>query len=441
MFKEIKNICSPKGELSGSAFIINYLIIFLTVLITNYLGLFLSIQANKYGEILIFKIFAIILLITTIFLLIITTFNYKRRFLNITNNLPIAITLAIIFGILYDLFSMFIFFNPIIFALGKIGFPIVFSIIPPFKADKKEYWQTFFNRIKTSLKTNVAIFVIIMLVLDVILLKCSEVRNNKISKITPNETMENLVINPISAYSGKTKKEILELRKNFVKSSIFATENYKPNENIFGKIQDNRAWWGINDSICYTQLNKSLNRSENSKESRFINNPNILVGVQLSKSYNNQDGKISNFCNDKSLLMIPEKLSYDKEHKLIIATYKSSENFLRNKGKLVHFYMVGLNARDFGYDWIYANNFQNIKFLPRKLEQNTIDKKPRKIKTFIALANNCNIKDGCNNNIAYQPEMEFIFKDFPSEVTLSLWKKKPLFKNQPADFYFKMIFE
>lgn len=441
MFKEIKNICSPKGELSGSAFIINYLIIFLTVLITHYLGLFLSFQANKDGEILIFKIFAIILLITSIFLLIISIFNYKRRFLAITNNLPLSITLAIIFALLYELFYLFIFFTPVIFVLGKIVFPIIISIIPPLKADKKEYWQTFFNRIKLILKSKITIFIIIMLLLDIILLKCSEFKNKKISKIIPNETMESLVINPISAYSGKTKKDIIELRKNFVKTSIFATKNYEPNENIFGRIQDNRAWWGINDSICYTQLNKSLNRNENSKESRFINNPNILVGVQLSKSYNNQDGKISNFCNDKSLLMIPQKLSYDKKHKLLIATYKSSENFLINKGKLVHFYMVGLNARDFGYNWIYANNSQNIKFLPRTLELNTIDETPRTIKTFIALANNCNIKDGCNNNIAYQPEMEFIFKDFPSEITLSLWKKKPLFKNQPADFYFKMIFE
>ena len=40
--------------------------------------------------------------------------------------------------------------------------------------------------------------------------------------------------------SYKTKEEILNLRKNYVNNSIFASKNYKPSEELFGQIVDGK---------------------------------------------------------------------------------------------------------------------------------------------------------------------------------------------------------
>ena len=180
IINEIKNICSPKGEQGGISFIINYLIIFLTLVISNYLGFLITVPASEYKHILIFKILTFLLLILSIFLILVFIFNYKRRFLSITGNLPLSIALAIFFGLLYEIFTYFIYFSTLTFFIGKVIIPLVVSIIPPKNSDKKEYWQTFFNRVKKFFKNPITIFVIVMLIFDFCLVKYSIYRNEKI---------------------------------------------------------------------------------------------------------------------------------------------------------------------------------------------------------------------------------------------------------------------
>ena len=70
-----------------------------------------------------------------------------------------------------------------------------------------------------------------------------------------------------------------------------------------------------------------------------------------------------------------------------------------------------------------------------------VNDKPQKLFDFIHLGNACQIEGGCNNVSPYQPALAFSIKNTPADMTISLWKNKPLFKNQPADMYLKMIFE
>lgn len=443
ILREIKSICSPKGELGGIPFIINYIILVLLSVIFNYLGFLLTIEAAEYRNIPAFQFLTVLFLLITISIMIFVIFNYKRRFLNITKNLPISIILGIIFGCAVEIIMAFFYFNPILFLVNKIALPIIVATIPSKDADKKEYWNTYFSRVKNFFKNPITIFVIVMTIIDVSLVQYSVFNNKRISQIVPDEKMEKLVINPLSAYSGKTKEDILNIRKEFVKTSIFASENYTPNEEVFGQIEDKKPWWGMDYMLCSdSSIPKSRIGTGLSEESRYVNNPNILVGVQMSMIYSNDKKQITDFCNDKSLLFIPTELNYDKKNKLIIAKYKSSENLLKSfNKKRVPFNFVGLNARDFGYNWVYVNNNENTFFLPYSLDEKTITKEPKQFKTFIHVGNACKVDGGCNNASPFQKELEFKFQKLPAQITLSLWKNRPLFKNQPADMYVKMIFE
>ena len=157
----------------------------------------------------------------------------------------------------------------------------------------------------------------------------------------------------------------------------------------------------------------------------------------MSKSYV-KNKELKDFCEDKSLLFIPKNIHYDKSNKLIIVTYPNSKHYTtRINKRFVEFLLVGLNARDFGYEWIYVNNSNNIRFLDPLM----VNQRAKQLRDFIQVGNACRIEGGCNNASPYQPALTFSFKNTPASMTISLWKNKPLFKNQPADIYLKMIFE
>ena len=440
MYKEILSIITPKGELTGIPFFVNNLILRIIATIFNYIGLYFSI--NNLLTIPAIMFLSILIVIATLCLVIIIIFNYKRRLLNITGNLAVSIILAIALTIGINLITTLVYPSLFLTFVEILIIPIILSIIPSRDCNKKEYWQTFFVRLKNFFKHPITIFVIAMLIADLSLIKISELRNLQISKIMPNNKMEELAINPLSSYTGKTKDEILKDRKQIVKQSLFNSDNYLPRDAVFGQIEDKKAWWGIDYIICSDKsINANQNSKGNSEESRYINNPNMLVGVQMSKSFIKTD-ELKDFCNDKSLIFIPNKISYDKKTNLIIINYKVTKNAIRKiNNKYIEYLIEGINARDFGYNWVYANNYKNVFFMPQNLDSTTLNQKPQVFKDFIHLGTACKVDGGCNNASPYQQEMAFYLKELPADMTLSLWKNKPFTKHQPANIYLKMIFE
>lgn len=139
LLDEIKSIFSPKGELSGIPFAINYIIIFLLCLILNILGHILTFRVGEYSQILIFQIITVISFILSMFLMFVLIFNYKRRFLNITKNLAVSIILAIITGFALDFIIAFVYFHPALFIFNRFILPIIIAIIPTKGVTFKDY--------------------------------------------------------------------------------------------------------------------------------------------------------------------------------------------------------------------------------------------------------------------------------------------------------------
>lgn len=267
--------------------------------------------------------------------------------------------------------------------------------------------------------------------------------DNKILKITDTSTLKELEVNSPSEYNFLSKDDIYRIRKKHVKYSIFAKENYEPSEKVFGAIVDYKPWWG---SMRCQPLNYKGDRHEYiegaSIQSTQINNPNTLVG--LSSPYILWDiEQYQEFCTSEYAKFIPQSINYSEKDNLIVTKYEVSKHFPKIRtnvnGKTVRYLiqLSGLNALDFGYQYVYAYDTQNIKMYD---ENSNITQNEQTFKDYIHLGSSCGYEGGCNNISPMQYDKMFSVTDLPAEINLKLWKNKPHSKFQKADMYYRIIF-
>ena len=137
-------------------------------------------------------------------------------------------------------------------------------------------------------------------------------------------------------------------------------------------------------------------------------------------------------------------MQYNRKDKLIVAKYKLTKKFLKLRtninGKLTRYViqLSGLNARDFGYDYMYIFDEKNIKMYS---EYNNATEDISTFRDYIHLGGSCKYKDGCNNISPMQNNLMFSVTHLPAEINIKLWKKKPINKYVKADMYYRIIFD
>ena len=268
--------------------------------------------------------------------------------------------------------------------------------------------------------------------------------DNKILKIKYTSGFQSITVNPLSEYDYLTKKQIFDIRKEHVKNSLFAKENYEPDNSVFGSIVDNKPWWG---TITCNQLDYKGDYHERiegpSKVSAQMNNPNALVGLSLpfipwEYDYNQE------FCTSDYGRFLPVSIQYDKKDNLIVSKYKLTKRFLKYRssvnGKMTRYpiQLSGLNARDFGYDYVYIYDSKNITMFE---QNNNITEGIRNFTDYIHLGGSCKYKDGCNNISPMQYDKIFTVYKLPAEINMKLWKKRPANQYMKADMYYRIILD
>lgn len=268
--------------------------------------------------------------------------------------------------------------------------------------------------------------------------------DNRILKINDTKNFKQLKVNPPFEYNFLSKKEIYDIRKKFVKNSIFATPEYEPSSKIFNQIVDGKPWWNTSPCCILNYKGDYHERIEGeSHVSIQVNNPNALVGAGLPYSPWAYDSN-REFCEGEYGKFIPYSIKYSKKDNLIILTYKLSKYFLNyriNINGRKYPYLIqlsGLNALDFGYPYVFAFYSKNITMYDRNTNITTDVKLFR---DFIHLGHSCKYAGGCNNISPLQQDMTFYINNLPAEINLKLWKKRPADKDKKADFYYKIIFE
>lgn len=245
----------------------------------------------------------------------------------------------------------------------------------------------------------------------------------------------NIKINQMECFSGKTKQEIYDIRKKYVAKSIFKSDNYEPSEEVFGQIEDGLPWRSVFTEVCHYEDNKEYETRGPSEESKFINNPAMLIGLshfgKTPPYYRRCDGTIG--------WAVPYKITYSKNNKLITVYYKNLHALNRD----AIYSLETINAQDFGYKYgkMIPNN--EISFLN---PNDNISTRIYEFKDFIHKGNSCGVNGGCNNCSPYtegyvftpllnQEEKQVKFLDF------KLWKSKPENENNTCDMTYRIVFD
>lgn len=252
-----------------------------------------------------------------------------------------------------------------------------------------------------------------------------------------------LPVNSPQDFNRLTKNEVYAIRKNFVKKSLFANDNYEPNSAVFGGIVDGKPWWGLNQIVCSPYQNKNFDKTKGtSAVSKYINNPNMLIGTMFAFNYPSEYDRIG-YCNAQYSKTIPYEMYYLKDKNLITAKYKMDKRILKSyvnwngKNRPYFLNLTGLNARDLGYKYGYAFMEKNLE----TTELNSIGSDITEFRDYIHIGSSCGHKEGCNNLSPYQPELDYRIKRLPAQITIKLWKNKPFNKHVKADVYYRLIFE
>ena len=245
-------------------------------------------------------------------------------------------------------------------------------------------------------------------------------------------------VNPPTPLSGKTKSEIYDLRKNYVMSSVFASKNYKPSEAVFGGIVSGKPW--ISANVCINPNTGKLGITGPSEESRFINNPTMLVAIEYPYPVRYTD---SDTCSSYKSELIPKEISYSKSKNEVTVTYNYLPFTTYNNSS---FYMFnGVNARDLGYPYAYVDNSKST-YKVDFVNSDNISTGIKEFQNFIHLGGSCGYEGGCNNGSPRQSFLEFKSNDTSynykyREIYIKLWKKKPKNTSDKPDVVERIILE
>ncbi|MCQ2913902.1 MAG: hypothetical protein MJ247_01750 [Alphaproteobacteria bacterium] len=237
---------------------------------------------------------------------------------------------------------------------------------------------------------------------------------------------------PLENFSGLSVQEILSKRKAAVQSSKYFGElDYSPSYQVF-QIEDHLPWISAHEISC-NGLSKSRDISKGpSRESVGILNPELLYYVNISTI----PIRVNDAPCSSEDYFIPYDIQLDKFDKKITARINYSAFYNKN-GAGSRLILSDSNARDFGYNYAYADYNPNLRFSSNyNISTGLIT-----TRGFYHRGGSCRLPSGCNNYSPYNKAIEFYVLETPATLRIKLWKKAPISISEPADITYIMEFE
>lgn len=262
-----------------------------------------------------------------------------------------------------------------------------------------------------------------------------------IDKMTNDEDID-IGVNPLAELSYKTKDYVYDLRKKYVMDSIFSTPDYKPSEDIFGSIKSGKPW--VKNTACSKTRGGASFIDGLSEESRFINNPTMLVAIEFPFTYPADEDDNALWCEKAAETMLPKKISFNGAKKEISVTYENLP--FSTIGNHAFYTFNGLNARDLGYEYAYIDKKQST-YEPKFTDSDNISNRVVKFQNYIHVGGSCKHSQGCNNGSPRQSYLEFKEEQYfdnvnsEREIYIKLWKEKPSSPSEKPDIVEKIIIE
>ena len=241
---------------------------------------------------------------------------------------------------------------------------------------------------------------------------------------------QTIMINQPICLNYKSKQEIYNIRKSYVARSIFADPNYEPSEEVFGGIEDNKPWISMN--WCYTYNpnqpdNYVINTSGPSSHSRSLINPSLPALIEYPFGIPGLQEYLS-FCSRISAAMVPLSATYSKSKKEVEITYRKLPNLGDDNSS---YQITALNARDFGYNYIYIDKTRSTLKVQYLIADNA-STGVKEITDFIHLGYSCRLKSGCNNWSRVREDLQFRITGSQLSTAMKQAGNKPAQENKPA---------
>lgn len=235
-------------------------------------------------------------------------------------------------------------------------------------------------------------------------------------------------VNNMEDLNFKTKQEIYDLRKRYVREHGNLVTSYEPSEAVFGQIADRAPWWGIYGIYGYGPGERSIEGP--SEETRFLLNPYLLVGLSERNAFTT-----SASLND-TLAFYPKplRIRWQADASLETVDYNVTDHFSyvsnnrfypTDEKKLL---LIAYNARDLGFGYLYIDPVKS-----EGVECTNGCGRAVAIRQFIHRGGSCGYPGGCNNMSPYQPELVIDVKMIPARAYIKLWRTYPQDVNGHCD--------
>ncbi len=242
-------------------------------------------------------------------------------------------------------------------------------------------------------------------------------------------------INPMTELDFLTREEIYKLRTEYVmKHPQLINLKYSPSNQVFGQIVSGKTWWGMHGIAGYGRGKKSIEGP--SEETRYINNPFMLVGLCENHALplDRFDGD-----NPEEIYPKPNKLEWDSKNCFAEVIYDYSGYLDQAYGYRIpesvyqERSLYCYNARDFGFRYAYIDLGKSGNAV-HKLGKPMLARIP----FYIHKGGSSGYPGGSNNGSPAAPAFDIKILRFPVNLKVKLWFVKPKSPEEPNDFTFKM---
>lgn len=237
-------------------------------------------------------------------------------------------------------------------------------------------------------------------------------------------------VNPLSSLDFKTRREIYELRKEFVRLHPDIAADYEPSR-VFESIEDGKPWWGF---AGWDHFGPGARSNEGlSTQSRYINNPYLLVGLSEHFILWN----ILGAGGEDAPRLLPASIEWRSDMAQAAARYEV-RGYFDFLDRVTHGFghelqLIGYNARDFdlNYLWVDGERSSNIAWQSDGVHAVQIPQ-------YIHCGGSCGKPETCCNNMSPAPSKNFRFvvKDLPAKIHVALWREKPYSTDERPDMAF-----
>jgi len=237
-----------------------------------------------------------------------------------------------------------------------------------------------------------------------------------------------------------SKGQFFGLRKAYVdEHPDLVSGEYHPYEAVYGKIEGDRPWWGLNGQFCLGEGSFSIAGA--SEESRHIANPFLLLSLDEGKGFSVPAYRdcFPTYPRPVLLMWYPDEARAEATYDM---TRLISEREQLKIGKpffdpdSIEMKIDNFNARDFGFNYFHAEASDGVIDAPG----GALFEEAVNMEDHLRHGRGCDHPEGCNNNWGNYPKTFLIIEKIPSLVNFKLWETEPEDISQEADFTFTIRF-